>query len=71
MDATINTLAQLGGTVFTVCAFLYYLDKNQTKQIEANIQLALALDNLTQKICSNSVSNRENTIATDKNTKAM
>lgn len=71
MDATINTIAQLGGTVFTVCAFLYYLDKNQTKQIDANIKLAIALENLTDIVLCNSKVNTKNTIALDENTNAM
>jgi hypothetical protein len=71
MDATINTLAQLGGTVFTVIAFLYYLDKNQTKQIDANIKLAVALENLTDIVVKNSNVNTKNTVALDNNTNAM
>lgn len=76
MDATINTLAQLGGTVFTVVAFLYYLSKYQDKQIDSQVALAVALENLTNKIATNSIVNtnnshklEDNTIATEKNTK--
>ena len=75
MDATINTIAQLGGTVFTVISFLYYLSKYQDKQIDAQVSLAVALENLTNKINTNSIVNTnnsdklvDNTIATEKNT---
>lgn len=71
MESTVNTIAQLGGTVFTVCAFLYYLDKNQTKQIDANIKLAIALENLTDIVMCNSNVNTKNTKALDNNTEAM
>lgn len=62
MDTTINTIAQLGGTVFTVVAFLYYLSKYQDKQIEANIKLAIALENLTDIIYKNSSVNIKNNV---------
>lgn len=70
MDATISTIAQLGGTVFTVVAFLFYLSKYQDKQITAQVALAIALENLTQKIMTNSTVNNLNTIAVDHNTVA-
>ena len=71
MDSTINTISQLGGTVFTVVAFLYYLDKNQTKQIDANIKLAVALENLTDIVIKNSPVNTKNTLALGENTETM
>jgi hypothetical protein len=71
MESSINTIAQLGGTVFTVVAFLYYLSKYQDKQVEAQIQLAVALENLTQKINTNSFVNTKNTVALGENTNAM
>ena len=71
MDATIQVIAQLGGTVFTVVAFLYYLDKNQTKQIDAQVALAIALENLTAVTTAHVNSENRNTTATDKNTNTM
>jgi hypothetical protein len=71
MDQTITTISQLGGTVFTVCAFLWYLSKYQDKQVAAQITLAIALENLTNQIIRNSSTNTTNSVATDKNTLAM
>lgn len=71
MDSTINTLAQLGGTVFTVVIFLYYLSKYQDKQIDAQVQLAVALENLTNIVINNFNMNTKNTDALGKNTEAM
>lgn len=71
MDSTINTLAQLGGTVFTVVIFLYYLSKYQDKQIDAQVQLAVALENLTNIVINNFNMNTKNTDALEKNTEAM
>lgn len=69
MDITfIKEAAQLGGTVFTVVAFLWYLSKrdkdsheSNTRQIEANVLLAKALQRLTDKIEANSSMNVDNT----------
>lgn len=71
MDATVNTISQLGGTVFTVVAFLYYLSKYQDKQIAAQVALAIALENLTDMVTKNSQVNTKNTVALDHNTEAM
>ena len=68
METTINALAQLGGTVFTVVAFLYFLDRNTKSQTEAQIKLATALENLTNKIIYNSNASNSNTVALNKNT---
>ena len=71
MDSTISTISQLGGTVFTVVAFLYYLDKNQTKQNDASIRLAVALENLTDIVCKNASVSMKNTLALGENTETM
>ncbi len=71
MDAQINTIAQLGGTVFTVVAFLYYLQKNQQQVIDAQIKLAIALETLTQKIDTNTLINSVNSAKLRENTGAV
>ena len=63
MDSSINSISQLGGTVFTVVAFLYYLTKIQADNTAAQIRLAEALDNLANKITINSVATNKNTQA--------
>jgi hypothetical protein len=83
MDLTIFTAAaQLGGTVFTVVVFLWYLskrddknDKNNIRQSEGNILLATALQGLRDVIIRNTTAvgqsiptQEENTGAIKKNT---
>lgn len=50
MDSQINALAQLGGTVFTVVAFLYYLDRSENKQNESRDKLNDTLRDLSDSI---------------------
>jgi hypothetical protein len=70
MVENIATIAQLGGTVFTVVAFLFYLSKYQDKQIEAQVALAVALENLTRIVTNNSIVNTANSIKLQANTDA-
>lgn len=78
MDIAIFTqAAQLGGTVFTVVAFLWYLsrrDNHWTDSLKdnsiANLELAKALQKLTDIIENNSIINRQNTGAVQDNTVA-
>lgn len=79
MDVTIFTqAAQLGGTVFTVVAFLWYLTgrdnhwaSSLTSNAEANIKLARALQQLTDRIDRNSTVNLSNTAKIDENLRAV
>lgn len=69
MDVTIFTqAAQLGGTVFTVVAFLWYLSKRDDswsdflhKNTESQINLAQSLQRLTDIVEYNSNVNKVNT----------
>lgn len=63
METSIGVIAQLGGTVFTVVAFLYFLTKNQDIEIASRIRLADALENLTEKIILSTSATKENTNA--------
>lgn len=81
-DTIFTTAAQLGGTVFTVVMFLWYLSKRDkalnasvSKNSESNIILATSLQKLTDIVEVNTVTlNRSvdtierNKVSLDKNT---
>lgn len=75
MDTVFIQAAQLGGTVFTTVAFLWYLLKTTDKQIESQVALAKALQRLsdivernTEENSRGSVNRSENTVAVKENT---
>lgn len=83
--AFLTEAASLGGTVFTVVAFLWYLTKllnTQTirdkesiiainKQVESNIVLAKALQRLSDIVNKNTESSVKTKISVDKNSKIV
>lgn len=73
-----TTAAQLGGTVFTVVMFLWYLSKRDDKwtdslknSSDSNVLLARALQRLTDRIEVNSNVNIQNTTKIDENVVAV
>jgi cell division protein FtsX len=72
MDLNFITQAsQLGGTVFTVVAFLWYLVRTSDKQIESQVNLAQSLQKLTDVIERNTIESNKSTITGIENTQAV
>lgn len=71
MDTIFIQAAQLGGTVFTTIAFLWYLLKTSDKQVQAQITLARALQRLTDIVERNSSAATVNTSKIGENVNAL
>lgn len=85
MDSIFVTAANLGGTVFTVTIFLWYLSKRDREagvlsktQADSNIVLAKALQELSTIVSHNTIETSKasskssrNTEAVEKNTKVV
>lgn len=85
MDAIFIPAAQLGGTVFTVVAFLWYLtkllkvqtDRDEVqaraieKQADSNVKLAVAFQLLSSIITKNTIAVKANKPAVEDNTGAV